>query len=42
MRKLYEYFRGIVVKLFSLKDSPHAIAGGVAIGMFMGFTPCLA
>ncbi len=39
MRKLYEYFRGIVVKLFSLKDTPHAIAGGVAIGMFMGFTP---
>jgi uncharacterized protein len=39
MRKLYEYFRGMVGKLFSLKDTPHAIAGGVAIGMFMGFTP---
>lgn len=39
MTKLWQYFRGIVVKLFSLKDSPHAIAGGVAIGMFMGFTP---
>ena len=39
MRKLWQYFRDIVVKLFSLKDSPHAIAGGVAIGMFVGFTP---
>lgn len=39
MRKVYEYFRGIVMKLFALKDTPHAIAGGVAIGMFVGFTP---
>lgn len=39
MRKVLEYFRGILKKLFSLKDNPHAIAGGVAIGMFMGFTP---
>ncbi len=39
MRKVLEYFRGILRKLFSLKDNPHAIAGGVAIGMFVGFTP---
>ncbi len=26
-------------KLFSLKDTPHAIAGGVAIGVLIGFTP---
>ena len=26
-------------KLLDLKDQPHAIAGGIAIGMFMGFTP---
>ncbi len=26
-------------KLLDLKDRPHAIAGGVAIGMFIGFTP---
>ncbi len=29
----------MVHKLFALKDTPHAIAGGVAIGMFFGFTP---
>ncbi len=28
-----------VKKLGSLKDTPHAVAGGVAIGVFMGFTP---
>lgn len=39
MRKVLEYFQGILKKLFSLKDNPHAIAGGVAIGMFVGFTP---
>lgn len=33
------YFRNLGKKLFSLKDTPHAIAGGIAIGMFMGFTP---
>ncbi len=32
---------GPLKKLFSLKDSPHAIAGGVAIGVFVGFTPLL-
>jgi uncharacterized protein (DUF2062 family) len=26
-------------KLRDLRDAPHAIAGGVAIGMFWGFTP---
>jgi uncharacterized protein (DUF2062 family) len=37
--RLWKYFAGLVGKLLSLKDTPHAIAGGVAIGMFMGFTP---
>lgn len=37
--KLVTMFKELLQKLFSLKDTPHAIAGGVAIGMFMGFTP---
>jgi uncharacterized protein (DUF2062 family) len=26
-------------KLFVIKDTPHAIASGAAIGVFLGFTP---
>ena len=33
--KLREYW----TKLRELRDAPHAIAGGVAIGVFWGFTP---
>ncbi|MEI6337662.1 MAG: DUF2062 domain-containing protein [Verrucomicrobiota bacterium] len=39
MKWLREYLQGLGRKLFSLKDTPHAIAGGVAIGVFVGFTP---
>lgn len=41
MNKLLEHLnlKGLGRKLFSLKDTPHAIAGGVAIGVFVGFTP---
>lgn len=39
MKKLWEHLKHLGVKLFSLKDTPHAIAGGVAIGVFIGFTP---
>lgn len=39
MKKLWVYFKELGRKLISLKDTPHAIAGGVAIGMFIGFTP---
>lgn len=39
LHRLWNYLKGLWVKLFSLKDSPHAIAGGIAIGVFMGFTP---
>lgn len=39
IKSLVQKVRELVGKLFSLKDTPHAIAGGVAIGMFMGFTP---
>ncbi len=33
------HLRQLWKKLFSLKDSPHAIAGGIAIGVFIGFLP---
>jgi len=39
LKRLWEKVKKTFAKLFSLKDSPHAIAGGVAIGIFMGFTP---
>ncbi len=38
-KRLYAYFLGLIRKLMELKDTPHSIAGGVAIGMFFGFTP---
>jgi len=39
VNRFFEKVRETVKKLFSLKDTPHAIAGGVAIGVFVGFTP---
>lgn len=39
IRGLGRKIRDLCTKLLSLKDNPHAIAGGVAIGVFMGFTP---
>ena len=39
MKRLPTYFAGLGRKLLALRDTPHAIAGGVAIGMFIGFTP---
>jgi len=39
MKKLLAYFVALGRKLLELRDSPHAIAGGVAIGLFIGFTP---
>ena len=36
---LLEEIRKLGRKLMTLRDTPHAIAGGVAIGVFMGFTP---
>ena len=38
-RKLASYFRSLATKLLELHDSPTSLAGGVAIGMFVGFTP---
>lgn len=39
MKRLLTHLKELGKKLVSLKDSPHAIAGGVAIGVFVGFTP---
>jgi len=33
------WFRKHSLKLLAIRDTPHAIAGGVAIGIFFGFTP---
>jgi uncharacterized protein (DUF2062 family) len=39
VKTLLKHLKELWKKLISLKDSPHAIAGGVAIGVFVGFTP---
>src|ERR1044071_5504843 len=33
------WFRGHSLKLLAIRDTPEAIAGGIAIGIFFGFTP---
>ena len=38
-KKLLDHFHSLQKKLLDLQDAPHALAGGVAIGMFIGFTP---
>lgn len=38
-RRCWLFLASLVHRLLDLKDKPHAIAGGVAIGMFIGFTP---
>ena len=37
--RVVRYLAGLFARLLDIKDRPHAIAGGVAIGMFVGFTP---
>ncbi len=39
LRRIAEFLRTQGRGLVELKDSPHAIAGGAAIGIFMGFPP---
>lgn len=39
IKKLAAHFQSLREKLLNLRDAPHALAGGVAIGMFIGFTP---
>ncbi|MGH8048085.1 MAG: DUF2062 domain-containing protein [Chthoniobacterales bacterium] len=38
-KKLWGHICSLWRRLLELRDTPHAIAGGVAIGMFYGFTP---
>ena len=38
-KKLASHFQGLGLRLLSISDTPRALAGGVAIGIFMGFTP---
>lgn len=39
LQRLVGYFHSLLKRLMELRDTPHAIAGGVAIGIFFGFTP---
>jgi len=39
LKKLYHFFEGKVRNILELKDTQHAVAGGVAVGIFFGFTP---
>lgn len=39
LKKLVGHFKSLRDKLLDLQDAPHALAGGVALGMFIGFTP---
>lgn len=39
VKKIWEHLRSLWNRLLELRDTPHAIAGGVAIGIFYGFTP---
>jgi uncharacterized protein len=39
LKKFGNKVKAMFVKLVSLKDTPHSIAGGLAIGIFLGFTP---
>src|SRR5262245_40733698 len=34
-----EWFKRHSLRLLAIRDTPEAVAGGVAIGMFFGFTP---
>jgi hypothetical protein len=38
---LYHHLRLFKERLTQIRDTPHAIAGGVAIGLVLGFTPLL-
>jgi len=39
VNKIREHIHKLWRRLMELRDTPHAVAGGVAIGMFWGFTP---
>jgi uncharacterized protein (DUF2062 family) len=39
--KIRAFFLRHYHKLMQIRDTPHAVAGGLAIGLFIGFTPLL-
>jgi len=39
MKRFTAYLGSLWTRLMELQGSPHAIAGGVAVGIFFGFTP---
>jgi uncharacterized protein (DUF2062 family) len=39
VKRLLTYFGSLWRRLLELRDTPHAIAGGVGIGVFFGFSP---
>lgn len=39
MSKFISKIKNFFLQFFTLKDSPHNIAGGVALGVFMGIVP---
>jgi len=39
VKKLLDHIRSLFRHLLELRDTPHAVSGGAAIGMFFGFTP---
>lgn len=38
-KRLLQHVRDLIRRLFEIEASPHALAGGVAVGVFFGFTP---
>jgi len=41
IKRIYQWVKGKCIHVFDLKDRPHAIALGVSVGVFWGFTPFL-
>src|SRR5260221_110717 len=39
VKRLLAYFASLWRRLLELRDTPHAIAGGIGIGVFFGFSP---
>ncbi len=39
MGKIREFFRGLYEKLAGINDTPHKIAAGLALGVFLGILP---
>ncbi len=39
MEKIHQKFKALLRHFFLIDDSPHKVAGGVAVGIFMGIVP---